>query len=257
MTGATLGGAGVLVTRAAEQAEPLCRAVRDAGGEPWLLPALTIAPLEYTSEPDRAEDLVLFVSRNAVRFGSQILDRPRAGLAAIGPSTAAALTEAGHRPDIVPATGYDSESLLAMPELADMDGRRVLIVRGRGGRELIAETLRARGAEVRYAEVYERRRPDPPRREIEAVHAAWRDGRLRFVTCLSLETLRNLVAILGDYGPSVLRGTTLVSASERVLQQARREDIAVDTLLSRGPEPADLVRAMILSPEGSRQASRT
>ena len=98
--------------------------------------------------------------------------------------------------------------------------------------------------------------PKAPARETEAVLDAWRAGSLRFVTCLSVETLRNLVAILGETGAPLLRGTTLVSASERVLQQARREDIAVDTLLSRGPEPADLVRAMILSLEGSRQASR-
>ncbi len=249
MSRATLAGAGVLVTRAREQAGPLIAAVEAAGGVAWLLPALEIGPLPPPQRAGDAPDLVIFVSPNAVRHGKRCLRLPGCRYAAIGPATAEAMRQTGHPPDLVPAGGYDSESLLAADELADMTGRRVLIVRGRGGRELLAETLRNRGAAVDYAEVYERRLPAADSDEKESVIAAWRDGRLRYVTCLSVATLRNLSELLGERGAEVLRGTTLVSASNRVLQLAVREDIAVDTLLAQGPEPSDLVRAMVF-PDG-------
>lgn len=248
MTPAGLAGAGVLITRARDQAAPLVAAVEQAGGEAWLLPALEIAPLAGPgSDEAGTPDLTIFVSTNAVQHGERFLHAAGGRCAAIGPATAEAMRLAGRPPDLVPAGGYDSESLLAADELADMRGRRVLIVRGRGGRELLAETLRERGATVGYAEVYERRLPAPEAAEVDAVIAAWRDGRLRYVTCLSVATLRNLAELLGEKGAEVLRGATLVSASDRVLQLAVREDIAVDTLLAQGPEPSDLVRAMVLA----------
>src|SRR6056297_3215330 len=246
MTRPSLAGAGVLVTRARDQAGPLVAAVEEAGGAAWLLPALEIAPLAGPEAGGEAPDLAVFVSPNAVRCGARFLSLTGCRYAAIGPATAEALSRAGRPPDLTPAGGYDSESLLAADELADMSGRRVLIVR-------------ERGAAVDYAEVYERRLPRPEAGEIEAVIAAWREGRIRYVTCLSVATLRNLTELLGERGELMLRGATLVSASDRVLQLAVREDIAVDTLLAQGPEPSDLVRAMVLAmvfPDGDTGQSR-
>ncbi len=256
MTGGPLRGRAVLVTRAREQAAPLMDAIREAGGEPLLLPALEIVPV--AAAPGRADDpdphrhphpdLVVFVSPNAVRQGARYLALPGSRTAAIGPATAEAMRRAGRTPDLVPVGGYDSESLLAEPSLAAMAGRQVLIVRGKGGRELLADTLRARGAAVDYAEVYERRLPVPRGEEMTALLTAFREGRLGFVTCLSVATLHNLAQLLGEHAAAVLRGTTLVSASERVLQLAVSEDLAGDTLLAQGPEPSDLVQAMIFPP---------
>ncbi|WP_405235597.1 uroporphyrinogen-III synthase [Lentisalinibacter orientalis] len=260
MSRPSLAGAGVLVTRARDQAGPLVAAVEEAGGVAWLLPALEIVAVDGKEAAGETPDLAVFVSPNAVRHGARFLSLPGCRYAAIGPATAEAMSRAGRPPDLTPAGGYDSESLLAADELADMSGRRVLIVRGRGGRELLADTLRERGATVDYAEVYERRLPQPEAGEVEAVIAAWREGRLRYVTCLSVATLRNLAELLGENGAAVLRGATLVSASDRVLQLAVREDIAVDTLLAQGPEPSDLVRAMVLAmvfPDGDTGQSRS
>ncbi len=105
-------------------------------------------------------DLLIFVSKSAVRFGMPLLDRYWVawpiGLAwlAVGAGTAAALREYGVQVAYPEKAG--SEGLLNLPELAAVAGKKALIVRGRGGRELLAETLKARGASVSYLEAYER-----------------------------------------------------------------------------------------------------
>ncbi len=92
-------------------------------------------------------DLVIFISANAVRFGADILgERRDVPVAAVGQATAAALNAAGYRVSLLPSEGADSESLLAMPQLADMHGKRVLIVRGSGGRELLQAEMAGRAA---------------------------------------------------------------------------------------------------------------
>ena len=142
----------ILVTRPAGQCEALCRRIAEHGGEgiPW--PAIEIEPLrpEARTREQLAragdEDLVIFVSRNAVAHGAALLPRsPRPRLAAIGPSTRNALEQIGLNLDIEP-DGFDSESLLAHRQLTALEGHRVFIVRGAGGRELLGDTLRERGA---------------------------------------------------------------------------------------------------------------
>jgi uroporphyrinogen-III synthase len=92
----------------------------------------------------------------------------------------------------------------------------VLIVRGVGGRPLLGDTLRARGAEVGYAEVYRRLRPaaDPT-----PLLARWR-VEVDLVTATSAELLDNLVAMLGESGWPLLRETPLLVISERMAQRA-------------------------------------
>jgi uroporphyrinogen-III synthase len=130
---------------------------------------------------------------------------------AVGRATAAALHAAGIPPQLVPAAGFDSESLLALPELTGVAGKRVLIVRGEGGRALLGETLAVRGAEVHFAEVYRR---SIPAVEIGPQLSLWR-AEVGFVTATSDEVLNNLMQIVGDAGRDWLLETPLVVISER------------------------------------------
>ena len=135
----------------------------------------------------------------------------RPPLGAVGRATAAALTEQGLPPDLVPDRGFDSEALLALPALTQVTGRRVLIVRGEGGRPLLGDTLRSRGAEVSFAEVYRRAQPDV---DVSTELSAWRD-RLAFVTVTSDEVLQNLLQLLGATNRAWLLATPLVVISDR------------------------------------------
>ena len=112
-----------------------------------------------------------------------------------GPGTAEALAAAGIAGARIPATTFDSEGLLELPELADVRGKRVLILRGDGGREHLGDTLRARGAHVEGVSCYRRARP---RSDTKGLGEAFRDGAIDIVTITSSEALDNLWAIADD-----------------------------------------------------------
>jgi len=161
----------VVVTRPEAQAERLCKDLADRGSEVLRYPALRIAPPLDLSALRRALErlaryqLAVFVSTNAVaavlaELGMSVRWPESVAIAAIGERTAQALSAAGLPPRIVPSVNFDSETLLAEPSLQQMQGQHVIIFRGSGGRDLIAKTLRARGAEVDYAECYRRLGPE-------------------------------------------------------------------------------------------------
>jgi uroporphyrinogen-III synthase len=246
-----LAGLGVLVTRPAGQALGLCQLIESAGGRPLALPTIAIVPVADPA-PARgllaeAWDLMVFTSRNAVELalalGGDGAWPHAARLAAVGRATATALSAAGRAPDLVPPERYDSESLTAMPGLAQMSGRRVLIVRGEGGRALLGEVLAERGAQVQFAEVYRRVRPAIDPRQ---VLARW-SADVGLVTATSDEVLLNLVEILGVDGREQLLATPLVVISERTAQTAQGLGFRTVRVAERAEDQAILNTLIALS----------
>lgn len=162
----------IWVTRPQPQAARLAAVLQQAGFRAEAVPTLEIAPPpdadtltgQAPAQLQQAQ-VAIFVSRNAVDWLWRLLgDEAHTYLAhcqvfAVGPGTAAALQAQGLAEASRPDRGSDSEALLALPQLSEeaVTGQRVVIVRGRGGRALLAETLQQRGAEVGYLEVYQRR----------------------------------------------------------------------------------------------------
>jgi uroporphyrinogen-III synthase len=224
MSDIDLKGRGILVTRAVHQAEGLVARILACQGKVIRFPALEIIPCEQTGAVRdqllQKWDYVLFVSPNAVTHALKLLTgkRLQAGLGAVGQATAAVLNHYGYSIELIPEARYDSEGLLMLPQLQDMRGRKVLIVRGEGGRAHLAESLQARGAEVGYAEVYRRVQPkaDP-----EPLLAQWRE-RIDLVTATSVEVLKNLTAMLGAAGWPLLRHTPLLVISQRMGDVAQK-----------------------------------
>ncbi len=243
---------GVLVTRPAHQAEHLCQLIEAEGGAAVRYPALEIKP-----RPDRAAvraavgpadryDLAVFVSANAVRFGTDLLgERRDLPIAAIGQATAAALNAAGFRVSFLPEEGSDSESLLALPQLADLAGQRVLIVRGPGGRELLFEAMTARGAQVQYAEVYTREAAYPSLERKAEIETLWRQGGIKAYTATSVEVLEALVGIVTARCRELMHSTALVTGARRVADAATRLGLGSPLVLADSPEDAALVRALV------------
>ncbi|MGE5320371.1 MAG: uroporphyrinogen-III synthase [Hyphomicrobiaceae bacterium] len=227
-----LAGRTVLVTRPVHQAAALVQRVAAAGGQTFVFPALAIEAVAADHLTDAlaylaGADIAIFVSPNAAQFGMAAM-RAGSGLPAalrifaVGPGTARALAAQGVEGVIVP-DGQDSEALLALPQLQGVAGRRVVIVRGVGGRELVAETLRARGADVHFMECY--RRTCPPA-DPAGLLARWQAGGIDAVTIASAETLHNLAALLGQPGAALLAATPLFAPHEKIADAARRFGIA-------------------------------
>lgn len=247
-----LSGLGVLVTRPAGQAAGLLARLRELGARPVLFPTLEILPPVDTATLARrlAElpnyDLAIFVSPTAVQYGLANIPAWPVGLraAGIGQGTAAALRAAGIQQVLAPSVGGDSEHLLALPELADMAGRRVLIFRGEGGRQLLADTLAARGARVDYAECYRRGLPAfHPDADPAALLDIWRQGGIQAVTVLSSQGLDNLFTLLGENNAELIRATPLFASHPRIAEHARA--LGVSHAGAAHPGEAGLLQCLV------------
>jgi uroporphyrinogen-III synthase len=168
--------------------------------------------------------VAVFISPNAVDHAlPAILARGPwpAGLlpAAVGQGTVKALAAQGVAGCVAPTERFDSEALLELPELAvdRVKGRRIAIFRGDGGRELLADTLRERGATVDCITCYRRSGPSGG---VAPLLAAWRAGRLDALTVSSSEGLRYLVDLLDAEGRAFLQQTPLFVPHARIAENA-------------------------------------
>ena len=241
-----LTGRTIVVTRPREQAGPLCEGIAAAGGTPIAFPLLEIAALpddpafELAMAALDQAALAVFISPNAVTFGLAQSGSAQSGLAqagltpvrrqrdwpsnlpvaAVGQGTARTLREHGFAQVIVPDDGFDSEALLACPELAAerLGGKTVLLFKGEGGRDLLASTLNDRGATVLPAPCYRRL---PPQGDIASLLSLDAQGQLSAIVVSSSEAVR----YLGDLVPSSQRHlfdhVVLFCSHPRIAEAAR------------------------------------
>lgn len=247
-----LQGKTIVVTRPRAQAGRLAGLIAEQGGVPVVFPLLDIAP------PDDPEPLQLairqldkyafaiFISPNAVDFSVPAILASRAWPAglqavAIGQSSVALLASYGIEPTIAPVERFDSEALLERPELQTerVGGRRVVIFRGNGGRELLADTLRQRGAEVDYVTCYRRSAPEGG---AALLLALWSENRLDALTVSSSEGLRNLVALLDTAGLEHLRMTPVFVPHQRIADVASEHGL--QRLSLTGPADAGIITGL-------------
>jgi uroporphyrinogen-III synthase len=250
MTGA-LCGKTIVVTRPRAQAPRLTSWIAEHGGEPLLFPLLDIAPAD-DPEPLRLAiaqldryALAVFISPNAVDFSVPAILSARAWPAAlqavaIGPGSVASLAEYGIRNALAPLERFDSEALLELPALQRpcVAGKRVLIFRGNGGRELLADSLRERGAEVDYVSCYQRSAPD----SAAALEALWRSDQLDALTVSSSEGLRNLVDLLDAPARASLRTTPVFVPHPRIAELAQK--LGLQRVILTEPADAGIIAAL-------------
>ncbi|HEU0234198.1 MAG TPA: uroporphyrinogen-III synthase [Gallionella sp.] len=255
-----LAGLKIAVTRPRDQAAPLARRIEQAGGIPLLFPLLDIAAAQdqqaLHEQISRLTqfNLAIFISPNAVQYGMAAIrtegDLPPAlRIATVGQGSAKVLREMGVSDIIVPAEHFDSEGLLALPELQNVAGWRVLIFRGDGGRELLGDTLRARGAIVEYAACYRRSKPQ---RDAAVLLDAAPDA----LTVTSSEALGYLWQMLDDVQREGLCGIPLFVPHKRIAELAQRQGWRQVRLTDAGDD--GLLSALTAwSSEGIGQNERT
>ena len=235
----SLAGVAVLVTRATGQARELADRIRALGGASLLIPAIEIEALadqQIAAGVAQLDDYdyAIFVSSNAAGISMACAKRfgrmpTRVKLVAVGPGTAAALADAGLRDVRLPSEGSDSEALFRVLESEAKPNRRFLIVRGQGGREWLAEKLRANGAQVDYLECY--RRVKPVARLDEAM-ARWRQGDRIACTATSVQIVENLFEMAGPVARPYLEYTPFFVTHARIAKAAF--DRGVQTIFVTG-----------------------
>ena len=247
----SLAGRHVVVTRPAGQAAHLATALAELGALPVLYPVLEILDLDDIAPVLDAAirldscDLVVFVSPNAIEKALAMILPRRAwptGLrvAALGKSSESELARHGIHDVISPPLRFDSEALLELPELTDVAGKRVFVFRGDGGRELLGETLKARGAIVEYVTCYRRARPQL---EPAPLLQLWEEGRLDAVTLTSSEGLRNFFEMLGRLGQAWLKKTPAFVPHLRIARQA--EALGLLQVIPTAPGDDGLLAALV------------
>jgi uroporphyrinogen-III synthase len=245
-----LAGLTVLVTRPQPQANQLATQLRAAGAEPVVWPLIEIVPVALSvqeevcvAELDRYSG-VICISAAAAELGVRLCaDRwPQWPLHqtwyAVGPASGRPLQGWGLNL-VVADAGSSSETLLALPALQAVDGQKFLIFRGNGGRETLADTLRSRGAQVDYLEIYRRQPVHNDRTRLDSFLAA--AGR-PIVTVTSGETLDQLLIQAGDRAPG-LRQCPLVVVSGRLAEHARQQGFP-DVHIAAGASDDALMRCL-------------
>lgn len=222
-----LAGLNIAVTRPREQAVQLAQRIAQAGGKVIQFSLLDISPV---ADPQALREIVarlhefslaIFISPNAVRYGMEAVHA--AGtlpaslkIATVGQGSAMALREMGVSNIIIaPQDRFDSEALLALPELQQVAGWRVVIFRGNGGRELLGDTLKARGAAVEYAECYQRIKPQQDAATLLAANP-------HAITVTSSEALGYLWDMLDAAGRVRLAAIPLFVPHARIAEAAHK-----------------------------------
>lgn len=246
-----LAGRHVVVTRPSGQAAHLATRLLELGAEPVLFPVLEIRDVEdirpLLDVAIRLDqfDLAVFVSPNAIDKALGIILPRRtwpAGLqaAAVGKISEQALARQGIVNVISPPSRFDSEALLELPELVAASGKRVVIFRGDGGRDVLGETLVARGAQVEYVTCYRRLRPQ---RDAAPLLQLWEAGKLDAVTLTSSEGLRNFFDMIGHLGQAWLKKTPLFVSHARIAAQAQR--LGLHQTIAAAPGDEGLIEALV------------
>lgn len=222
----------VLITRPAKQQEELVSALQLLGASSLSRPMISIDALESDEQIQAIKRKVqsldnyrylIFVSSNAATIGSYWIDQywPQfplgVELIALGPATSLVLTQLLGCEVIQPTTGITSEDVLQLPQLESISGEKIAIFRGSGGRELLAQTLKDRGATVDYIEVYSR---SNTRYDSDQLGDDLISEQVNVISANSVETLKSLIENLGSRVGEFMNVPLLVP-SERVAAEAK------------------------------------
>jgi uroporphyrinogen-III synthase len=220
-----LTGLTVLVTRPKPQGEELCGLIQQAHGQPIFFPTLEICPTE--NKTDLAKkikkldqfDWLIFVSAHAVLHSAALIHSiwpvlpQHIKIAAIGESTAKMLKTMGLPVHISPKTNWNSEGLLALAEFQRVAGKKIALVRGEGGRELLSHLLIARGAILTDMVAYRRRLPVL---DVALYSYLIRTHQINVVISTSGESLQNLKTLFKEHCWDDLCKIPLVVISQRL-----------------------------------------
>lgn len=201
-----LFGKRIIVTRTRDQASELVAGLEEAGAHCYECSTINITPIEsyeiLDSELERLDEYhwLLFTSLNGVKYffkrlydkGMDARDLKGPDIAVVGKSTADLLLTFGVNADLIPST-FTGEGLAESLLDQGVEGRNILLLRAKSGREILPETLRGAGAQVTVAPVYQN---IPPQGRKDELRAELESGTVDMVTFTSSSTVTNFLTMV-------------------------------------------------------------
>ncbi|MGY0218437.1 uroporphyrinogen-III synthase [Endozoicomonadaceae bacterium StTr2] len=237
-----------LILRPEQRGQKLVAEIIRQGGKAWQLSMLETRRVALT-DSDRTRVLsldqyhkIICISATAAAAMLDEVDQwwPQLPVGtewyAIGPATAQKLQQENIQPILADGQS-DSEALLALESMQQVDDQRILLVCGRGGRTLLQEELAARGARVERLELYERYCPDY---ESGVVTAHLTDHHINCMVATSSEMLANLLHYFNPEQSSELK---LLVPGSRVAEAAETAGFH-NIVIADGADDASMIRAL-------------
>ncbi len=245
---ADLSNLHVLVTRPQHMLPSLQQLITAAGGTSFGFPAIEIVALPAEQIAEQFDQLdgvtmAIFLSANAVRFSAEHLPALLAAgvqFAAIGEATARALSEHNVVDVLVAPAPQTTESLLTLPALQNVSGKKILIVSGVEGRRLIYNALQTRGAVLSKIAVYCRQCPTA---NIQPLLDEWQSKPFDLMLVTSGQGLENMLHLLKAQ-TSRLQQLPLVVMSERIAQLATDFGFKVPSTVVRTASDIGIITAL-------------
>ena len=243
---------GVVITRPSHQTSEIKSLVNEHQGHPIEFPLLEIQSksqnetFQHTVLKLEDYDWAIFISSNAVQFGMPAVKHAFHTLpkcikfAAIGPSTQKALKLFDVHDVLIPEENFDSEGLLATSEMNDIQNKKIVIFRGEGGRETLAETLRARGAEVTYAECYVR---SFPQTNLDLLKAFSEKIHISAILITSSEACKEFVHLSRQKNMDFLKDILFIVNHPRMVNVLERESFM--TFSSDEPSDQSMMKKLL------------
>ena len=168
---------------------------------------------------NKSYDHIIAVSTHAVEYTDQALlgNWPKTHYVAVGKATKRSLEKCVNERVSTPKVAFNSEGLLDLAVFQNVNKQKILILRGKGGREFLADTLKSRGAEVTYFQPYQR---------VAVTFANFsfikkcQQKKINGAIITSIELLNQLINITQKEDIDWLKSITIYSASQRISTQA-------------------------------------
>ncbi len=238
----------VVITRPMDQSISLKNKVQALGGVPHVLSTLEIIPLPQDKRMLKIfsdinhYDMLIFTSRNAVNQAAPYFtEKVKTRIAAIGPGTADALIKYSLPVHLMPIAEYNSENLMALPYFQSIQGKRILLVSGKGGRTYLEEELSKRQAIVEKIAVYRRELPDVSLDRISAITTLTNV----IIISTSCESFQNLITLMrGFKKQNWLYATPILIISQRMRHYALTQELQANLMIlaKNGTDEAILER---------------
>ena len=226
----SLEGKTIWIARPAGQAEDITKRIEQAGGQAFVMPVMDIIPCEASPKDiQQVQNLdhfqqVIFLSTNAVKYGLELLAHywPQwpVGIQwwAVGQVTADAIKSYGINAQ-TPNRQFSSEGLIEAIGVNQLLDQKMLIVRGVNGRNLLPDTLQAKGAKITLLEVYKRQVANPGEEQRQKLVNFIKNDQLSAMLVTSVEALENAGSIAADHKLPI-KNIPLVVISERIADAA-------------------------------------